>query len=101
MRRACGERGQTTAEYVGLILIVAAAMAAVSASGIGEVVRAKVEEAIAGIITDGGVTQAERSTAKVIGNREVVFRSASRSGAPKVEITDHGTKFLEKITFLP
>jgi hypothetical protein len=47
------ERGQTTAEYVGLLLIVAAAMTAVVASSLGDVVIAKVDCAIEGILGDG------------------------------------------------
>lgn len=31
--------------------------------------------------------------------REVVFRSESRTGTPKLEIVDHEQKSLEKITF--
>ena len=32
--------------------------------------------------------------------REIVYRGASKSGVPKIEIVDHQQKFLEKISFL-
>jgi hypothetical protein len=36
---------------------------------------------------------------QLLPNRRVVFREASSSGFPKVEVTDFAQKFLEKITF--
>lgn len=54
MRWLGGERGQTSAEYVGMLLVVAAAMAVVLQSGIGDAVRAQVDQAICAIATDAG-----------------------------------------------
>jgi len=49
------ERGQTAVEYIGMLLVVAAAMAVVLSSGIGDAVTAKVEQAICAIATDDGL----------------------------------------------
>jgi len=49
------ERGQTTAEYVGVLVVVVAVIAAISAADIGAQVTRKIDEAIAAIATDGGL----------------------------------------------
>ena len=49
-----GERGQTSAEYVGMLLVVVAIMAAISYADIGAAITAKVDQAICAIATDAG-----------------------------------------------
>lgn len=55
------ERGQTTAEYVGLIVLVVAVLGAVAASPIGEVIASRVSCAIAGIGGGGGCEGASKA----------------------------------------
>jgi hypothetical protein len=49
-----GERGQTSAEYVGMILVVVAIIAAISAADIGAAISVQVERAVCQIAADGG-----------------------------------------------
>jgi len=49
------ERGQTSAEYVGMILVVVAILAAISYSDIGAAISAQVERASCAIATDSSV----------------------------------------------
>jgi RHS repeat-associated protein len=61
----------------------------------------------------GGVSRAKETFASLVGRepigvfdrvvqegREVVFRAESKSGVSKIEIIDHGQRFLEKISFI-
>ena len=49
-----GERGQTSAEYVGIVLVVVAIIAAISAADIGAAISVQVERAVCQIAADGG-----------------------------------------------
>jgi len=80
-----GERGQTSAEYIGLLLVVAAAMVAVSASGVADAVRAKVDEAIAAIATDGGLGGAREESGGATGEPS----DAARAGAQPAGYRPH------------
>jgi hypothetical protein len=51
--RLRGQRGQTTAEYMGLLVVVGAMIAALAASGLGTMVTAGVERAICLSVGDG------------------------------------------------
>jgi len=81
------ERGQTTAEYVGLMLIIAAAMALVVASPLGDTVIAKVDCAIEGILADGGGCAGGASEASDAGSGAPPIRRwrlrAGRVGRPR------------------
>jgi hypothetical protein len=48
-----GERGQTSAEYVGIILVVVAILAAISSADIGAAISVQVERAVCQIAADG------------------------------------------------
>jgi hypothetical protein len=54
VRRLRGERGQTTAEYMGVIVLVAAVLAAVAASGIASVLTDAIDDAICKVAGDCG-----------------------------------------------
>jgi hypothetical protein len=49
-----GERGQTSAEYVGMLLVVIAIIAAISYADIGAAITAKVDQAVCAIASDAG-----------------------------------------------
>jgi hypothetical protein len=48
-----GERGQTSAEYLGIILVVVAILAAISSADIGAAISVEVERAVCQIAADG------------------------------------------------
>jgi Flp pilus assembly pilin Flp len=52
VRALRSERGQTAAEYLGVILLAAAVVAVILSAGIGDAVAAKVSQAICQIATD-------------------------------------------------
>jgi hypothetical protein len=53
-RRLRGERGQTSAEYVGVVVVVCAIVAVLLNAGIGELLSGTLSRAIAGLGADGG-----------------------------------------------
>ncbi|CAN5633334.1 hypothetical protein BH23ACT7_BH23ACT7_16300 [soil metagenome] len=53
-RGPAGERGQTMAEYLGAILVIAALIAVLVASDIGDRLRAHITAAIDRVFTGGG-----------------------------------------------
>lgn len=48
------ERGQTAAEYMGVIVVIAAILAAVVGSGIGEKITGLIEDAVQKVFDDAG-----------------------------------------------
>lgn len=78
------ERGQTTAEYVGVLVVVVAVIAAISAADIGAQVTRKVEEAIAAIATDGGLDDSRGGDPET--NSQPSVLDGTRRGLPPASL---------------
>jgi pilus assembly protein Flp/PilA len=53
-KRLREERGQTAAEYMGVIVVIAAILAAVVGSGIGEKITGLIEDAVQKVFDEAG-----------------------------------------------
>jgi Flp pilus assembly pilin Flp len=47
--RLAAEHGQTAAEYIGIILVIVAVIAAISASGLGKTITGAINDAVEGV----------------------------------------------------
>lgn len=70
------QHGQTSVEYVGVLLIVVAVVAVLLSAGIGEAVGAKVEQAICAVLTDRGLGECAGGTSSPGGEEPGVARDA-------------------------
>jgi len=52
--RLTDDRGQTAAEYMGIIVVVAVILAAIAATGLGESISGYISDAIDNVFSDAG-----------------------------------------------
>ena len=74
-----GQRGQTTAEYMGVLLLVAVIVGALVSSGIGTTIAARASEAVCAIA--GGGCEATAGTSSADAARDLQNRLGELEGA--------------------
>ena len=82
-----GERGQTAAEYLGVLLVVATLIGAVATTNVGASIRHGLSEKVCAIASGGGgscASPAPRTRAVTPDGRRVLARAASRRPRPPV-----------------